>query len=191
MSVCRRTGELRGWPPKLRTVHYPLHTLHTSLFAAWKQKCWNDLLSPREEKEVSQQILGCTLSLSLATELTFLTSLWAISSINFRFSANFAVCGTAKPLIARRLGSCNTGDNYQVSSHPCLGGKYLPNKASVVSVSKYLLLQLSEKVMAVFGTLLLCYNSLTEGNVWCSEIWELRFSFTLCTKYCRQEAGGW
>ena len=38
--------------------------------------------------------------------LTFFTSLWAISSISFRFSANFAA-GTAKPLIARSAGSCN------------------------------------------------------------------------------------
>lgn len=38
--------------------------------------------------------------------LTFFTSLWAISSISFRFSANFAA-GTAKPLIVRSDGSCN------------------------------------------------------------------------------------
>ena len=171
-----------------------LPTTYTSYFIVCSMKTkvleWSPQ-STRGEGSVTTNTRMHSLSLSLATELTFLTSLWAISSINFRFSANFAVCGTAKPLIARRLESCNTGDNYQVSSHPCLGGKYLPNKASVVSVSKYLLLQLSEKVMAVFGTLWLCCNSLTEGNVWCSEIWELRFSFTLCTKYCRQEAGGW
>ena len=55
------------------------------------------------------------------SKLTFFTSLWAISSINFRFSANFAVCGTAKPLIARRLGSCNGRQLSRVIT------SYLPN----------------------------------------------------------------
>ena len=55
---------------------------------------------------------------------TFFTSLWAISSINFRFSANLA--GTAKPLIVRSPASCNKGARSQfwlhIYSNTAVGG---------------------------------------------------------------------
>lgn len=56
---------------------------------------------------------------SLIKVLTFFTSLWAISSISFRFSANFAA-GTAKPLIVRSAGSCNKERHELVSYFCCV-----------------------------------------------------------------------